>query len=705
MKKVLFILIFVLTICSCEKDVKVFDVRATSPDGNVILCFGLDNGYPCYELSYKEQKVVNVSHLGFTCADGRDFTRGFTMTGVDTSHFDQTWSPVWGEESQIRDNHNEYKVHLLHDGGEMVDICFRIFNDGIGFRYEFPDQDKMVYFVLDKEKTEFAMTGDHTAWWIPGDYDTQEYNYTKSRLSEIRKLLPDVLEWNASTTVFSETGVQTALQIKTDSGIYVNIHEAAAIDYPAMHLVYDEKSKTFTSHLTPDPNGNAAYIQTPFCTPWRTIIVSDRAEGILESRITLNLNEPCKIEDTSWIHTCKYIGVWWEMITGKSQWSYTTDLRSTHIDSDDLGLVKPHGKHGATTANVKKYLDFAALHGFDAVLVEGWNIGWEDWFDKKKERVFDFVTPYPDFNLEEIEAYAKSKGVKLIMHHETSGSVRNYERELDNAYEFMVKHGYDAVKSGYVGDIIPKGTYHYSQWMANHYQYCIKKAAQYHIMVNAHEAVRPTGICRTWPNMIGNESARGTEYQQGKIPNFPHHVAVLPFTRLIGGPMDYTPGIFEADISKINPNSHGRALCTIANQLALYVVMSSPLQMAADLPENYERFPDAFQFIKDVDLDWTESHYLEAEPGQYITVARKGKKNGQWFVGSVAGECGHTAVVNFNFLDPGKKYVAKIYADGEDADCKTNTYSYTVKECEINSESIIEIPEVSGGGFAISISE
>lgn len=705
MKRLYFVLLITAMAVACTNIPVPSDVSALSPDGNVKLHFGLRDGVPYYSMDYSGRQVIAPSRLGFTASDGRDFTGGYELAGTDTSSFDETWYPVWGEESQIRDRHNECRVHLNHDGGERIDICFRIFNDGMGFRYEFPDQDKLVYFVIKEEKTEFAMTGDHTAWWIPGDYDTQEYNYTKSRLSEIRKLLPGVVDWNASSTLFSDTGVQTALQMKTDDGIYINIHEAAALEYPAMHLDLDDRRMVFTSHLTPDANGDAAYVQTPFVTPWRTVIVSDQATGILESRITLNLNEPCKIEDTSWIHTCKYIGVWWEMITGKSQWSYTNDYRSTHIDSDDLSAARPHGQHGANTENVKRYIDFAAENGFDGVLVEGWNIGWEDWFDKKKDRVFDFVTPYPDFDVNAIEAYAKSKGVRMIMHHETSGSVRNYERELDNAYRFMVEHGYDAVKSGYVGDIIPKGTYHYSQWMANHYQYCIRKAAAYHIMVNAHEAVRPTGICRTWPNMIGNESARGTEYQQGSIPNFPHHVAILPFTRLIGGPMDYTPGIFEADISKVNPNSTGHAMCTIANQLALYVVMSSPLQMAADLPENYERFPDAFQFIKDVELDWTESHYLEAEPGQYITVARKGKKTGNWFVGSVAGEAPHTATVSFDFLEKGKTYTARIYADGDDADCAKNTYSYRISGMEITSESTIAIPAVAGGGFAISITE
>ena len=558
-------------------------------------------------------------------------------------------------------------------------IRFRLFDDGLGFRYEFPEQGNLVYFVIADELTEFAMTGDHTAWWIPGDYDTQEYDYTESRLSEIRGLLEGAVSGNLSQTIFSSTGVQTALQMKTDDGIYINLHEAALVNYPAMHLELDDEKLVFKSHLTPDPNGDMAYMQTPCTTPWRTVIVSDDARDILASRITLNLNEPCKIDDTSWIRPYKYVGVWWEMITGKSSWSYTDDLRSVHIDTDDLTKVKPNGRHGATTENVRKYIDFAAENGFDGVLVEGWNIGWEDWFGNMKERVFDFVTPYPDFDLPGLRDYAASKGVKLIMHHETSSSIRNYERQLDTAYKFMRENGYDAVKSGYVGNIIPKGNNHYNQWMVNHYLYALEKAADYHIMVNAHEAVRPTGLCRTWPNLISNESARGTEYQ-GTNGSKTFHVTVLPFTRLIGGPMDYTPGIFEMDISKINPSNHTHANFTIANQLGIYVVMSSPLQMAADLPENYERFPDAFQFIKDVALDWDESRYLEAEPGRYVTVARKAKETGQWFVGNVTGCEDHESCIDFSFLDPGKVYVATVYADAPDANYLTNPQAYTIKE-------------------------
>ena len=676
-----------------------------SPSGDIKLDFRLaEGGAPVYSLEYKGEPVIAESHLGIRLNNSGLFD-WFEIADVSKSEFDETWEPVWGEESEIRDRHNEMAVTLRQTSSDrrMV-IRFRLFDDGLGFRYEFPEQGNLVYFVIADELTEFAMTGDHTAWWIPGDYDTQEYDYTESRLSEIRGLLEGAVSGNLSQTIFSSTGVQTALQMKTDDGIYINLHEAALVNYPAMHLELDDEKLVFKSHLTPDPNGDMAYMQTPCTTPWRTVIVSDDARDILASRITLNLNEPCKIDDTSWIRPYKYVGVWWEMITGKSSWSYTDDLRSVHIDTDDLTKVKPNGRHGATTENVRKYIDFAAENGFDGVLVEGWNIGWEDWFGNMKERVFDFVTPYPDFDLPGLRDYAASKGVKLIMHHETSSSIRNYERQLDTAYKFMRENGYDAVKSGYVGNIIPKGNNHYNQWMVNHYLYAIEKAADYHIMVNAHEAVRPTGLCRTWPNLIGNESARGNEYQgMGGSKTF--HVTVLPFTRLIGGPMDYTPGIFEQDISKINPANHTHANFTIANQLGIYVVVASPLQMAADLPENYERFPDAFQFIKDVALDWDESRYLEAEPGRYVTVARKAKETGQWFVGNVTGCEDHESCIDFSFLEPGKVYVATIYADAPDADYLTNPQAYTVKKFRCTSESRFRQKSVEGGGYAISFRE
>lgn len=675
-----------------------------SPDGNLGMEFILDKGVPYYKLDYKDKPVVMKSRLGFVLNNSGLFD-WFEIEDVSRSEHDSTWQPVWGEESEIRDRHNEMAVTLRQTSSDRrMTIRFRLFDDGLGFRYEFPAQGNLVYFVITDELTEFAMAGDHTAWWIPGDYDTQEYDYTESRLSEIRGLLEGAVSGNLSQTIFSSTGVQTSLQMKTDDGLYINLHEAALVNYPAMHLELDDTKMVFKAHLTPDPNGDLAYMQTPCTTPWRTVIVADDARDILASRITLNLNEPCKIEDTSWIHPCKYVGVWWEMITGKSSWSYTDDLKSVHIDTDDLTGVNPNGRHGANTENVKKYIDFASDNGFDAVLVEGWNIGWEDWFGNMKERVFDFVTPYPDFDLEGITSYAAGKGVKLIMHHETSSSIRNYERQLDTAYKFMRQYGYDAVKSGYVGNIIPKGNNHYNQWMVNHYLYALEKAADYHIMVNAHEAVRPTGLCRTWPNLIGNESARGNEYQgMGGSKTF--HVTVLPFTRLIGGPMDYTPGIFEQDISKINPANHTHANFTIANQLGIYVVMASPLQMAADLPENYERFPDAFQFIKDVALDWDESRYLEAEPGKYVTVARKAKGLGQWFVGNVTGDSDHVSTVSFDFLDPGKVYVATVYADAPDANYLTNPQAYTIKEYRCTSKSSFTQKAVEGGGYAISFRE
>ena len=676
--------------------------KVSSPDGNVELSFNLKDGHiPVYSLDYKGKPVVGESHLGFKL-QGSGMYDWFEISDTATREIDETWNPVWGEESQIRNHCNEMTVTLRQtSSNRFMKICFRVFDDGMGLRYEFPDQKSMAYFVITDELTEFAMTGDHTAWWIPGDYDTQEYDYTRSRLSEIRGLLSSAICDNLSQTIFSETGVQTSLQMKTDDGIYINLHEAALVNYPAMHLLLDDKNMVFKAHLTPDPNGDLAYMQSPCTTPWRTVIVSDDARDILASRITLNLNEPCKIEDTSWIKPCKYMGVWWEMIAGRSEWSYTWDLNSTHIDTDDLTKVKPHGRHGATTANVKKYIDYASANGFDGVLVEGWNVGWEDWFGNMKDYVFDFVTPYPDFDVEEIEKYAAEKGIKMIMHHETSASVRNYERHMEKAYQFMNDHGYPAVKSGYVGNMIPKGNNHYNQWMINHYLYAVTEAAKHKIMVNAHEAVRPTGLCRTWPNLIGNESARGTEYQAFGGSK-PFHVSVLPFTRLIGGPMDYTPGIFETDISKVNPNNNSHANCTLANQLGIYVVMSSPLQMAADLPENYDRFPEAFQFIKDVAIDWEESRYLEAEPGEYITVARKAKGTGDWFVGNVTGEKNHRSSIVFDFLEPGVEYVATVYSDTPESNCFTNTYAHSIRQYRCTSKSKFVQDAVEGGGYAIS---
>ncbi|WP_242203145.1 glycoside hydrolase family 97 protein [Aestuariivivens insulae] len=676
-----------------------------SPNGELAMQFSIQTeGIPTYKLSYKDKPVILSSSLGLELKnDDKSLLNDFEITETETATFDETWEPVWGESKTIRNHYNELAVTLSQkETNRVMRIRFRLFNDGLGFRYEFPSQKNLVYFIIKEERTQFAMTGDHTAFWIAGDYDSQEYDYTESRLSEIRQKFDTAVTHNASQEQFSKTGVQTALMMKTDDGLYINLHEAALIDYSCMHLNLDDENMVFESHLTPDAVGDKGYMQAPCTSPWRTIMVSDDARDILASNITLNLNEPCKIEDTSWIKPVKYMGVWWEMITGKSSWAYTDELAAVQLGVTDYSKVKPNGKHAANNTKVKQYIDFAAEHGFDAVLVEGWNEGWEDWFGKSKDYVFDFVTPYPDFDVEEIHRYAKSKNVKMIMHHETSGSVRNYERHMDQAYQFMKDHGYDAVKSGYVGNILPRGEHHYSQWLVNHYQYAVEKAAEYQIMVNAHEAIRPTGICRTYPNLIGNESARGTEFQAfgGSKAN---HVTVLPFTRLIGGPMDYTPGIFEMDISKLNPDNNSHVNSTIANQLALYVTMYSPLQMAADLPEHYEQFMDAFQFIKDVAVDWDKSVYLEAEPGRYITVARKEKGTNNWFVGNVNGEATRTSIITFDFLEKGKKYLATIYADAKDAHYKTNPQAYTIKTKTITSKSKLSQLLVPGGGYAISI--
>lgn len=702
--------------------------KLVSPDGNLVMNFSLNNaGAPVYELLYKDKAVIKPSTLGlelkkedankktdfeWTERNDKDLLdaktnlmTGFKIANTETSTFDETWKSVWGEESQIRNHYNELEVTLNQPSNDRCMVLrFRLFNDGLGFRYEFPQQKNLNYFVIKEEHSQFAMAGDHIAFWIPGDYDTQEYDYTTSRLSEIREKMKSAVTENSSQYVFSPTGVQTALMMKTDDGLYINLHEAALIDYACMHLNLDDEKMIFESWLTPDAIGDKGYMQTPCNTPWRTVIVSDDARNILASRITLNLNEPCKLTDTSWIKPTKYIGVWWDMITGKGSWAYTDELAGVKLGETVYTKTTPNGKHSANTANVKRYIDFAAAHGFDGVLVEGWNQGWEDWFGKSKDYVFDFVTPYPDFDVKEIHQYAASKGVKMIMHHETSSSVRNYERHMDKAYQFMADNGYNAVKSGYVGDIIPRGEHHYSQWMVNHYLYAVTKAADYKIMVNAHEAVRPTGVCRTYPNLIGNESARGTEYESFGGNNV-NHTTILPFTRLIGGPMDYTPGIFETDCSKMNPTNHSQVRTTIARQLALYVTMYSPLQMAADVPENYERFMDAFQFIKDVAVDWDETRYLEAEPGEYITIARRAKNTGDWFVGCTAGYNGHTSNLKLDFLTPGKKYVATIYADAPDAHWQSNPQAYTITEKKVTSKTNLKLKAAIGGGYAITIKE
>ncbi|MFV8391471.1 glycoside hydrolase family 97 protein [Flavobacterium sp. LB2P6] len=678
-----------------------------SPNGKFVMEFSLQNdGTPSYSLNYKNKAVVKPSKLGLELKnDKKSLLNDFTVIDTKTATFDENWKPVWGEVASVRNHYNELAVTLNQkETDRKIVIRFRLFDDGLGFRYEFPAQKNLTYFVIKEERTQFAMTGDHTAFWIPGDYDTQEYDYTTSKLSEIRGLSEKATTANVSQKSFSTTGVQTSLMLKTSDGLYINLHEAALINYSCMHLNLDDATMVFESWLTPDAKGDKGYMQAPNHSPWRTIIVSDDAREILASKMTLNLNDPSKIEDTSWIKPVKYVGVWWEMITGKSSWAYTDEFPTVQLGVTDFAKAKPNGKHGANNTNVKKYIDFAAKHGFDAVLVEGWNEGWEDWFGHSKDYVFDFLTPYPDFDVKALHEYAKSKGVKMIMHHETSGSVRNYERYMDKAYQFMKDNGYDAVKSGYVGSIIENGGNHYNQFMNNHYQYALEKAAEYKIMLNAHEAVRPTGISRTYPNLIGNEAARGTEYQAfgGSKPN---HVTVLPFTRLVGGPMDYTPGIFEMDLSKLNPDNNSHVNSTIANQLALYVTMYSPLQMAADTPENYDRFPDAFQFIKDVAVDWSDSKYLEAEPGQYVTVARKAKVTNNWFIGNVNGETPRTSTIKFDFLEKGKKYVATIYADAKEAHYKTNPQAYTIRKMTVTNKSKLAQLSVPGGGYAISIVE
>ncbi len=669
-----------------------------SPNGAIKVNFELNNGVPTYSVTFRGKMMIKPSRLGYELSGAENLLDGFTLLGQETARQDETWKPVWGENSEIRNHYTELLVKLVQPSTDRyMNIRFRVYDEGVGLRYEFPQKGKLNHFVVKDERTEFAMTGDHIAWWIPGDYDTQEYEYTRSKLSEIRSLLTKAVTDNLSQTTFSTTGVQTSLMLKTADGIYMNLHEAALVNYPAMHLNLDDKQMVFTSWLTPDAQGKKGYLQTPLNSPWRTIMITDDARKVLASNLILNLNDPCALSDTSWIHPVKYVGVWWEMISGKSEWAYTHQYPTVKLGETDYIHATPSGKHGANNANVRRYIDFASANGFDAVLVEGWNIGWEDWAGNSKEHVFDFLTPYPDFDIKALNDYAHSKGVKLIMHHETSSSIMNYEKYMDRAYQLMNTYGYDAVKSGYVGNIIPRGEHHYSQIEINHYLHAIKRAADYHIMVNAHEAVRPTGLCRTYPNLIGNESARGTEYQAfgGTKPG---HTAILPFTRLQGGPMDYTPGIFEMDCAN---GSHCNS--TICGQLALYVTMYSPLQMAADFPENYEKHPDAFQFIKDVAIDWDKSIYLEAEPMEYISVARKAKGTDNWFVGGVTGKQAHRSDITFHFLDKSRKYEATIYRDGTDADYKTRPQSYKIEKLTVTAKTKLSINSVPGGGYAISL--
>lgn len=683
-----------------------------SPNGKVVVRFGIDNGRPYYTVQYDTKDVIKKSFLGLELAKDKHASKGMKETSlmdgfelmqtIKTSH-DDTWKPVWGETDDIRNHYNEMTVSLLQaKSNRNIKICFRVYDDGVGFRYEFPQQKDLNYFVIKEEHTQFAMAGDHKAWWLPGDYDTQEQETQESKLSEIRSRFHDAVNWsNSSVAVFSDTGVQTALQMKSDDGLYINIHEAACINYPTMHLNLDDKNMVFESWLTPDATGLKGYMQTPCNTPWRTILVSDDARDMLSSHLILNLNEPCKIKDTSWIHPTKYVGVWWEMIVGKNSWNYTDEFPSVQLGITDYSKAKPNGKHGATTANVKKYIDFAAENGIDQVLVEGWNIGWEDWFGHSKDYVFDFVTPYPDFDIDYLNKYAHEKGVKLMMHHETSSSTQNYERHLEAAFNLMNKYGYDAVKTGYVGDIIPRGDHHFSQSTNNHYMHVIEEAAKHHIMVNAHEAVRPTGLCRTYPNMIGNESARGTEYEAfgGSRPD---HTVILPFTRLQGGPMDYTPGILETQL-KTWSNNQNYVHTTLVGQLALYLTMYSPLQMVADLPENYKKYNDAFQFIKDVPCNWSRSIYLEAEPADYITVARQDKNSNDWYIGGKCDENGHKSVLKLDFLDKDYVYDCTIYADAKNADYKNNPKAYKITHRKVKKGDVLKLTMAPGGGFAISL--
>ncbi len=714
----------------------VAQTTTQSPDGNLALTFSLaEGGVPTYSLDYKGKTVILPSRLGLELARDKhaskgfretDLLDGFTLKNEQKSTFDETWEPVWGETKTIRNHYNEY-VATLSQTAEKRDIIvrFRVYDDGIGLRYEFPQQNTLNYFIIKEERTEFALAGDHTAWWITADYDTQEYPIQTTRLSEIparqkesfdkRGILyqngtnerqVDAVVWDNASMTPVQNAVQTSLQMRSDDGLYINIHEAACVNYATMHLeLVEERGASqnflFQSHLTPDATGLKGCMQTPCQSPWRTIIVSDDARDMLSSNLILNLNEPCALDDVSWIHPTKYCGVWWEMIVGKSSWNYTDEYPSVQLDNIDYQLTTPNGRHGANNEKVRRYIDFAAENGLDQVLVEGWNVGWEDWANRWKRDVFDFLTPYPDFDLKALNEYARQKGVKLMMHHETSSSTQNYERYLENAYSLMNEYGYDAVKSGYVGDIIPRGDHHYSQSMNDHYLYCIKEAAKHRVMVNAHEATRPTGLCRTYPNLVGNESARGTEYEAFGGSN-PDHTCILPFTRLQGGPMDYTPGIFETQLSTWSDNTSW-VRSTLVGQLALYVTMYSPLQMAADLPENYAKFMDAFQFIRDVACDWDDSKYLEAEPGDYITVARKAKGTDNWFVGGKCDENGHETVLKLDFLDKGRKYDCTIYADAKDAHYKNNPKAYVITKKTIKAGQTLKIKQAPGGGFAISL--
>ncbi|MBM4167680.1 MAG: glycoside hydrolase family 97 protein [Ignavibacteria bacterium] len=676
-----------------------------SPDGTLSLTFALNaEGEPTYQLKHGLMEVVKTSKLGILLTDGPSFDKSFSLASIDTSSHDETWETVWGEVRYIRDRYRELTVTLKQPSvkSRTIILRFRLFNDGLGFRYEFPKQEHLSYFTVSNELTEFTLTGDHKTFWIPGDYDTNEYAYTTSLLSKI-----DATTGNAADEIFAKTpisrnAVQTPLMMKTGDGLYLNIHEAALVDYPAMNLILNQQTFSLMTHLVPDAVGNKAYLQTPAKTPWRTIIVCDNAPDILNSKLILNLNEPTKLEDVRWIKPQKYVGVWWELHIAKSSWNYA-DVDNVNLAGTDWSTLKPNGRHGATTARVKRYIDFAAEHGIDGVLVEGWNIGWEDWFGNWKEEVFDFITPYPDFDVKELQRYAAQKGVKLIMHHETSASVTNYERRMAEAYRFMKDHGYDAVKTGYVGKIIPRGEHHDGQWMVNHYVRVAELTAQHQIMVVAHEPVRPTGLHRTYPNWLASEAARGNEFNAWSHGNPPEHETILPFTRLIGGPMDYTPGIFQIKIASYGRQGDFQVHTTLAKQLALYVTMYSPIQMAADLPENYERFPDAFQFIKDVAVDWDDTKILEAEPGDFLTIARKARSKDEWYIGAITDEHPRSSQIVLDFLPKKRWYLATIYADGPNAHWKKKPMEYQIQNALVNDQTKLNVKLAPGGGTAISL--
>lgn len=686
--------------CVALADNLAHNAQLSSPDGDIVAAFDVDEaGHPVYSVTYKGLPIVKNCRLGLTAKEVAADSK-YTMECSDIASVDETWHPVWGEYAEVRNNYNEMSAMFRCSSGLDFDVKVRVFDDGLGFRYELPLSHDNYFLSITGELTEFNFVDDYTVFAIPGDYDTDEFLYTTSPISDLDNRLPRAR--HSESTLIDGLAVQTPVIMKHPEGkVYVNLHEAALVGYPAMALDVDPQRLSFVSHLTPGADGMKAYVQLPFCTPWRTMIISDDARDILASQLIYNLNEPSKIEDTSWIYPQKFIGVWWEMFVGYGSWAYSDDI-STRPGVTDYASVKPSGRHAANNANVKKYIDFAAQSGIKSVLVEGWNEGWETWTEGRKNRHFLFDKAYPDFDVEELSRYAKERGVKLIMHHETSANAADYERQLDAAFDFMNKYGYDAVKTGYVGYIIPRGEHHSSQWMNDHYIEVVRRAAEHHIMVNSHEAVRPTGLMRTWPNWVAQESARGGEYEaMGGNP--PEHTTLLPFTRLKGGPMDYTPGIMETDLASHGHGNSSHPGTTIARQLALYLTMPSPLQMACDRPDSYLKYADAFEFIKVVPVDWRTSVYLEAEPGDYITVARQDKNSEDWYIGAITDENSRTAKVKLDFLPKGKKYVATIYADGKDADYRTNPKSYNIYSKNVDCKSTLTLQLAPGGGAAVQL--